>query len=292
MTKHLLTMSKLTIEEIDQILIDAEAYRKGDGWKSKNSLFVANLFFEPSTRTRFSFEVAEKKLGLNVLNLEDSNSSTQKGETLYDTVKTIEAIGSDALVIRHSQDHYFQEIIDHVSIPILNAGDGCGHHPTQTLLDLLTMKQEFGSLSGLTVAIIGDIRHSRVARSNAETLTRLGAQVLLAAPDEWIDDSVLGEYVSIDQAISQSDVVMMLRIQRERHEHGTTQIKYLDFFGLTKERASKMKNSSIIMHPGPFNRGIEIDSDLVEAPQSRIFKQKRNGTFVRMAVLKRALHHL
>lgn len=290
---NLLMMNQLTTEEIYTILEDAEQYRLGNGWKPLNTVFVSNLFFEPSTRTRFSFEVAEKKLGLQVLNFTAEHSSVQKGETLYDTVKTLESIGANAVVIRHQQDHFFEDLIDKVSIPIINAGDGCGHHPTQSLLDLLTIKQEFGHFEGLTVSIHGDIRHSRVARSNAEVLTRLGAKVIFSGPSKWQDPcNSYGEYVGVDNAIQQSDVVMLLRIQHERHDEKAQAEDYLSEYGLTKDREKKMKKHAIIMHPAPVNRGVEIDGDLIECHRSRIFKQMENGVFARMAVLKRALQQI
>ncbi|XZF77285.1 aspartate carbamoyltransferase catalytic subunit [Bacillus sp. AL-1R] len=288
---HLLTMSDLTIEEIQDLLNEAQNFANGEKSSPKRQTFVANLFFENSTRTRFSFEVAQKKLGLDVINLAVESSSIQKGETLYDTVKTLQAIGVEAVVIRHTQDEYFQEIKD-AGMPILNAGDGCGNHPTQCLLDLLTIRQEFGSFEGLKVAIVGDLRHSRVARSNAEALTRLGAEVFFASPNEWKDDkNTYGTYKNLDELVEEVDVMMLLRVQHERHDEETNHImeNYLQKHGLTVERAKKMKSTSIIMHPAPFNRDVEIASELVECKQSRIFKQMENGVFVRMAVLKRAL---
>ncbi|WP_226665809.1 aspartate carbamoyltransferase catalytic subunit [Metabacillus litoralis] len=290
---NLLMMNELTNEEIIEILYDAQQYKLGNGWKPSEMMFVSNLFFEPSTRTRFSFEVAEKKLGLEVLNFSAEHSSVQKGETLYDTVKTLESIGANAVVIRHQEDHFFEDLIGKVSIPIINAGDGCGHHPTQSLLDLLTIQQEFGSFKDLTVSIHGDIKHSRVARSNAEVLTRLGAKVLFSGPKEWQDPlNNNGTYVEVDEAISQSDVVMLLRIQHERHEQKANAQNYLSQYGLTKERAKQMNNQAIIMHPAPVNRDVEIDGDLIECERSRIFKQMENGVFARMAVLKRALQQI
>ncbi|QKE73098.1 aspartate carbamoyltransferase catalytic subunit [Arthrobacter citreus] len=288
---HLLTMSDLTKEEIQDLLNQAQNFANGEISSLKRQTFVANLFFENSTRTRFSFEVAQKKLGLEVINLAVESSSIQKGETLYDTVKTLQAIGVEAVIIRHTEDEYFQEIKD-AGMPILNAGDGCGNHPTQCLLDLLTIKQEFGSFEGLKVAIAGDLRHSRVARSNAEALTRLGAKVYFASPDEWKDDkNTYGAYKNLDELVEEVDVMMLLRVQHERHDGKTNHImeNYLQNHGLTIEREAKMKPNSIIMHPAPFNRDVEIASELVECERSRIFKQMENGVYVRMAVLKRAL---
>ncbi len=290
--KHLLKMNELSISEIEDILREAEQFSRGVQWNIPEQTFVANLFFEPSTRTKFSFEVAEKKLRLDVLNFEAETSSVQKGETLYDTIRTLESIGTKAVIIRHPQDNYFEDLREKVGIPILNAGDGCGNHPTQCLLDLLTIKQEFNRFEDLRVAIIGDIRHSRVARSNAEALSRLGAEVIFSGPNEWHDQTIpYGTYVHIEEAIQTSDVVMLLRIQHERHGKTAEQSAkdYHQQYGLTVEREKSMKSASIIMHPAPFNRDVEIASELVECERSRIFKQMENGVHTRMAVLKRAL---
>ncbi|WNS77106.1 aspartate carbamoyltransferase catalytic subunit [Bacillus sp. DTU_2020_1000418_1_SI_GHA_SEK_038] len=292
--KHLLTTTELTINEINEILEDAQYFLDGGTWSPGKNIFVANLFYENSTRTKCSFEVAERRLGIDTIPFEVSTSSVQKGETLYDTVKTLEAIGANAVIIRHSEDRYFDELEGKTDAAIINAGDGCGHHPTQSLLDLLTIKQEFGRFHGLKVAIIGDIRHSRVARSNADTLVRLGAEVVFSGPEEWFDDEILENGVifeDIDRAVATSDVVMLLRIQHERHEvkGDRTAEEYHQAFGLTVERERKMKPGSIIMHPAPINRDVEIADCLVECERSRIFKQMTNGVFVRMAVLKRAL---
>lgn len=292
--KHLLTTTELTINEINEILEDAQYFLDGGTWSAGKNMFVANLFYENSTRTKCSFEVAERRLGIDTIPFEVSTSSVQKGETLYDTVKTLEAIGANAVIIRHSEDRYFDSLDGKTNAAIINAGDGCGHHPTQSLLDLLTIKQEFGRFHGLKVAIIGDIRHSRVARSNADTLVRLGAEVVFSGPEEWFDNEILENGVSfedIDTAVATSDVVMLLRIQHERHEvkGDRTAEEYHQAYGLTVERERKMKLGSIIMHPAPINRDVEIADCLVECERSRIFKQMTNGVFVRMAVLKRAL---
>lgn len=291
--KHLLTTNALSLEEVRMIIEEAQAFAEGATWQPEQQTFVANLFFEPSTRTKCSFEVAERKLGLNIIPFEVNASSVLKGETLYDTIRTLESIGVDAVVIRHSEDNYFSELEGKLKTSIINAGDGCGHHPTQSLLDLLTIQQEFGHFYGLKVAIIGDIRHSRVARSNADVLHRLGAEVVFSGPEEWFDESLLesGKYEEIDQAIATSDVVMLLRIQHERHEQDGQDGKeaYHKKFGLTVEREKTMKPGSIIMHPAPVNRDVEIADELVECERSRIFKQMENGVFVRMAVLKSAL---
>lgn len=290
---HLLSTSSLSTEEIKAILNQARSFLEGEQWKPAEQQFVANLFFEPSTRTKSSFEVAERKLGLDVIPFDADFSSVLKGETLYDTVRTLESIGVNAVVIRHKTDHYFDELVGRVGIPVINAGDGCGHHPTQSLLDLLTIQQEYGDFKGIKVAIIGDVSHSRVARSNADALTRLGAKVVFSGPQEWFDESFLasGSYEDVDTAIETSDVVMLLRIQHERHDGDDSGISdnYHQQFGLTIEREKRMKPGSIIMHPAPVNRNVEIADELVECSRSRIFTQMRNGVFVRMAVIKRAL---
>ncbi|PXX77870.1 aspartate carbamoyltransferase [Dielma fastidiosa] len=284
----LLTMSSLSEEEIIAILADALKFSKEyRDWQFSKPKLVANLFFEPSTRTHYSFASAELQLGCKTIDFNASTSSVAKGESLYDTVKTFEAIGYDAVVIRHTQDEYFKEL-EGINIPILNAGDGCGNHPTQCLLDLYTMLEEFGTFKGLKVAIIGDINHSRVAASNYDALTRLGAEVRFGGYEVWLPEDK--PTITIDEAVEWADVVMLLRIQHERHaEHmQLSKEEYLAKYGLTKERYGRMKKNAILMHPAPVNRGVEIDSDLVEAEKSRIFKQMENGVLVRKAVLKRA----
>jgi aspartate carbamoyltransferase catalytic subunit len=296
MLNHLLTTNELRVEEVYQILSDARKFANGMKWKPEGQIFTANLFFEPSTRTKSSFEVAERRLGLEVIPFEVLTSSVQKGETLYDTVKTLESIGVNTIVIRHEQDRYFDELIGKVNIPIINGGDGCGHHPTQSLLDLMTIQQEFGGFKGLKIAIIGDISHSRVARSNADILTRLGAEVIYSGPEEWFDNRSLSlsRFKPIDEAISEADVVMLLRVQHERHQQkgNFTANEYHKQYGLTLEREKLMKPGSIIMHPAPVNRNVEIADSLVECGRSRIFKQMENGVYVRMAALKRSLESL
>ena len=296
MLHHLLTTNELKVEEICQLLEDAKRFSEGMLWRPEQQMFAANLFFEASTRTKCSFEVAERRLGLGVIPFEVETSSVQKGETLYDTVKTLESIGVNAIVIRHGQDRYFDDLVGKINIPILNGGDGCGHHPTQSLLDLLTIQQEYGRFDGLKIAIIGDISHSRVARSNADALTRLGADVIFSGPEEWFDYHSLNtaRFKPIDEAIREADVVMLLRVQHERHQKkgSFTASEYHRQFGLTLEREKSMKPNSIIMHPAPVNRNVEIADSLVECKRSRIFKQMENGVYVRMAALKRSIESL
>ncbi|MFC0188965.1 aspartate carbamoyltransferase catalytic subunit [Fictibacillus aquaticus] len=292
--KHLLTIQELPIEEIDKILQEAQRLSLENEYDHSSGELVANLFFEPSTRTRFSFEAAERNLGMNVLNVDAASSSMTKGETLYDTMRTLEEIGVKAAVIRHHEDYYFESLVGKISIPIINAGDGCGNHPTQSLLDLLTIQQEFIVTQGLNVVIAGDIRHSRVAASNAEMLQKMGANVYFSGPVEWIPEKHKNQYISMNDACRTADVMMMLRIQHERHCAGMEMDSndYHKRYGLTIERESMMKPHSIIMHPAPVNRGVELADELVECSRSRIFKQIRNGVFVRMAVLNWSLGKL
>ena len=281
----MLNVSSLSNEEILNILSQALEIANGKEFKTKESIFVSNLFFENSTRTKISFEVAERKLGLNVIPFDISQSSVNKGESLYDTIKTLQSIGINLAVIRHPQNEYYNELKD-IDISIINGGDGTGEHPSQTILDLMTIQQEFGSFENLKVAIVGDIKHSRVANSTSQALKKLGTEVYFSGPREWCNKNDLsqqGNFKELDQIISEIDVLMLLRIQHERHDNQKLfSVKnYLQQYGLTKER--------IIMHPAPINRGVEIDNDLVECPRSRIFKQMENGVFSRMAILKNTL---
>jgi aspartate carbamoyltransferase catalytic subunit len=286
--RHFISLNEWNEEEIIHLLQTAEHYRK-EQLTLKKQLFAANLFFEPSTRTKMSFSVAERRLGMDVLDFNVEHSSTQKGESLYDTAKTFEAIGANLLVIRHRDDNWIEEIGNHFSLPIINAGAGKKEHPTQCLLDLLTIYQEFQQFKGLNIVIAGDILHSRVAKSNAYTLQKLGANVYLTAANGWQDEALDFPYISIDQAVQISDVLMLLRIQHERHETAYIQESYLQQFGLTKRRERAMKPHAIILHPAPVNRNVEIDSDLVECRRSRIFKQMNNGVYVRMAIIVKLL---
>ena len=288
----MLAISHFSPKKIEQILDQALEMTNGKKYTAQDEIFVSNLFFEDSTRTKISFEMAERKLGLSVIPFDTSQSSVNKGESLYDTVKTLESIGLNLLVIRHGQNQYYDEL-KNIKIPIINAGDGTGNHPSQTMLDLMTIKQEFGSFKDLKIAIAGDVKHSRVANSACDILRKLGAKVYFSGPREWFDEGSLmnGTYREIDGLIPEIDVLMLLRIQHERHLQKTkySPEEYLRKYGLTKEREKKMKPSAIIMHPAPVNRNVEIDSDLVECSRSRIFKQMENGVFARMAILKNIL---
>lgn len=291
--KHLVSMEILTNDEVLGLIQNALAFKTN---QSKFSLdrqyFVSNLFFESSTRTHKSFDVAEKKLGFDVIEFDAKTSSVNKGETLYDTVLTMSAIGVDICVIRHSEVDYYKELIDSEGIKcaIVNGGDGSGQHPSQSLLDLVTIYEEFGHFDGLKIAISGDLTHSRVAKSNMEILKRLGAMIYFTGPKEWYSEEFdqYGEYVNLDQVIEELDVLMLLRVQHERHDGTQTFSKeeYHNQFGLTEERYNKLAEHAIVMHPAPVNRDVEIADSLVEADKSRIVKQMENGVFTRMAILE------
>ena len=287
--KHLTRLTDLTVEQIMNLIKTADEYSNGGEVPQLKGKVIANLFFEPSTRTQYSFAMAEHKVGLHTLDFTAETSSIQKGETLYDTVKTFEAIGVDGVVIRHSRNNYFEELIPHLNIPIFNGGDGSGNHPTQSLLDLLTIYQEFGKFEGLKIAIVGDIAHSRVAHTNIEVMNRLGMEVHVVAPEQF--QEVGYDWETLDEIIKDMDIIMLLRVQHERHDGGMslTKEEYHQQYGLTIEREQQMKEGSIIMHPAPFNRGVEIADEVVECERSRIFKQMENGVYVRMAVLTNSL---
>ena len=290
--RSLLDIGQLSRQDILDILSDAHDFSASKrDWQLPHPGLVANLFFEPSTRTHYSFAAAELGLGLKVEDYTPLTGSTQKGESFRDTCLTFQALGYDLLVIRSPQERYYDEIAD-LRIPVINAGDGAGSHPTQCLLDLMTIQEEFATFEGLKVAIIGDIAHSRVANSDYQALTSLGARVVCAGPEEFAREGF--PFTSVDEAIEGADVVMTLRIQFERLKEGMsiTREEYHQRYGLTAARAQSLKPGCIIMHPAPINRGLEIDSELVECPRSRIFKQMENGTYVRKAVIKRAFNLL
>jgi len=286
--KSLLNLSDLEIGEILSILDEAERFKAGAKCALAQGKLVANLFFEPSTRTQYSFVTAEMRLGCQTLNFNPEGSSMKKGETFYDTVKTFESMGISAIVIRHKENEYYKQL-EKLNVPILNAGDGTGNHPTQSLLDLMTIRQEFGHFEGLKIAIIGDIQHSRVAHTNFEVCKRFGMEVYTSGPKEYSEDTV--PHISMDKAVKEMDVIMLLRVQHERleTEMKMTEVEYNSLYGMNMERLGNMKKDAIIMHPAPFNRGYELTDDIVECSQSRIFKQMENGVYVRMAVVKRAL---
>jgi len=294
--KDLLGLEELTREEIEFIISTAESFKEVQTREIKKvpalrGKTVVNLFYEPSTRTRVSFEVAAKRLSADVINIATETSSVKKGETLIDTGLNIQALKADVIVVRHNYSGAAVMLAKHLDISIVNAGDGWHEHPTQALLDILTLKEKLGRISGLNVSIVGDIAHSRVARSNIWGLTKLGANVTVCAPAMLVPPAIekLGVRVAknIDDALRQADAVNVLRMQFERDDENAfpKQLDYFKNFGITKERLLKAKKNIVVMHPGPLNRGIEMSSDVADGPNSVILEQVTNGIAVRMAVL-------
>jgi aspartate carbamoyltransferase catalytic subunit len=287
----ILSIDSLSDAEIADILDRAELYFSGNrGRRSSerlNGRIIFNLFYENSTRTAMSFATAAHRLGASAIALSVEHSSVKKGETLEDTARTLNAMRPDALVIRHRENGAPAAVALIMDAPVLNAGDGTNEHPTQALLDAATIRQRRGQIEGLKIAICGDIRHSRVARSNAKLLPRLGAEVRLAGPPALMPDGI--PQLSVDQAIAGADVVMMLRVQRERLEEdlGDTPGEYLSRYGLTAERLATASPNAVVMHPGPMNRGIEIEDRVADDPErSLITLQVEMGVAVRMACLE------
>lgn len=294
--KDLLGLEELSKEEIELILSTAESFKevlsrdikKVPALRGKT---VVNLFYEPSTRTRVSFEVAAKRLSADVINIATESSSVKKGETLIDTGRNIEALKADIIVIRHDASGAAAMLARHLNISVVNAGDGWHEHPTQALLDIFTLKEKLGSVDGLNVSIVGDIAHSRVARSNAWGLTKLGAQVTVCAPKLLIPVGIseIGVRVTndIDDALKDADCINVLRMQFERDSTGAfpDQLAYFKEYGITEERLRKAKKNIVVMHPGPINRGIEMSSEVADGANSVILEQVTNGIAVRMAVL-------
>ncbi len=294
--KDLLGLQELSQEEIELILDTASSFKEISTREIKKvpalrGKTVVNLFYEPSTRTRVSFEVAAKRLSADVINIATETSSVKKGETLIDTGTNIQALKADIIVVRHNCSGAPAMLARHVDISVVNAGDGWHEHPTQALLDIFTLKEKLGKIAGLNVAIVGDIAHSRVARSNIWGLTKLGAKVTVCAPPLLIPAAIERKGVSvshnIDEALKNADCVNVLRMQFERDEGNVfpNELEYFKQFGITTERLKKAKNDIIVMHPGPLNRGIEMESAVADGENSVILEQVTNGIAVRMAVL-------
>ena len=296
MKKDLLSIDDLTSDEIHLILDTSEAMREIGQRPIKKvptlrGKTVVNLFYEPSTRTRTSFEIAEKRLSADTLNIAVASSSVLKGETLIDTALNIEAMQPDMIVMRHASSGAGHLLSRVCKSRIINAGDGMHEHPTQALLDAFTIREHKKRIEGLKVTIVGDLLHSRVLRSNVLLLTKLGAEVWVSGPPTLVPSGIerFGVRVSanIDEAVADADVIMMLRIQQERMTGAfiPSLREYFNTFGMTKARVAKAKPDVIIMHPGPMNRGVEIASDVADGPYSVILEQVANGVAVRMAVL-------
>ena len=297
--KSFVSVENLTVAEVGALIERAEYFKNGGARPHLTQpVYVTNMFFENSSRTHTSFEMAERKLGLTVIPFDAAHSSTQKGETLYDTSLIMAALGIDLEVIRHSENEYYKKLIhpnknQHLNIGVINAGDGSGQHPSQCLLDMMTIHEHFGHFKDLKVAIVGDITNSRVAKSNMELLTRLGAKVYFSGPEYWYDKQYdkYGEYLPIDELVDQMDVMMLLRVQHERHAGDPNEAKfdakqYHDKYGINQKRYNAMKDDAIIMHPGPINHDVELSGNLVEAPKCRFVRQMENGVFMRMAMIE------
>ncbi len=294
--KDILDIESLSVAEIELILDTAAQMREISSRPIKKvptlrGKTVVHFFYEPSTRTKTSFDVAAKRLSADSLSLSKSTSSLVKGETLIDTAKNLDAMAPDVIVIRHSSAGAPHLIARHVRCGVINAGDGRHAHPSQALLDMLTVRQHKGRLAGLRIAIIGDITHSRVARSNCEGFTKMGASVVLAGPPTMIPRGIESYGVDVtgdvDAAIDGADVIMLLRIQTERQQAGLfpTQREYARVYGLNRRRLERAKPDVLIMHPGPINRGVELAPDVADGPFSVILDQVANGVAVRMALL-------
>ncbi len=295
-SKDLLGLRDITAEEIEYILNTAKTMKYILSSNNKKTAHlqgksIITLFYENSTRTRLSFELASKYMGANAANISASSSSVQKGETLIDTGKTIDSMGSDVIIIRHPMSGAPHLLAQNVKSSIINAGDGMNEHPTQALLDMFTMVEKKGSLKGLKVAIIGDILHSRVARSNIWGLTKMGAEVNVSGPATLIPPGIeklgVNVFSTVQEAILDADVVMSLRIQLERQKKGLFPSirEYSRFFGLDDKRLRLAKEDAIVMHPGPVNRGVELSSAVMDGDQSTIDEQVTNGVAIRMALL-------
>ena len=291
----LLSIDSLSDADIGAILDSADAFleqnRSGQSSDRLHGRLVFNLFYENSTRTLMSFATATHRLGADAITLPVEQSSVKKGETLEDTARTLDAMRPDALVIRHRDNGSAARVAEIMACPVINAGDGTNEHPTQALLDAAAIRAHFGRIEELTIAICGDIRHSRVAHSNALLLPRLGATVRLAGPPMLMPDDLLAQH-SVDDAIAGADVVMMLRVQRERldEELGDAPGEYLQRYGLTAERLAQAAPDAVVMHPGPINRGVEIEGSLADDERrSLIALQVEYGVAVRMACLERLL---
>jgi aspartate carbamoyltransferase catalytic subunit len=294
--KDLLTIAELSVDEIELILTTAESLKEVGGRDIKKvpalrGKTVVNLFFEPSTRTRTSFELAAKRMSADVINFSPSTSSMVKGETLIDTARNIESMQADIIILRHSSPGAAEHLARFVQSSVINAGDGWHEHPTQALLDVFTIKEKKKRIEGLAIVIVGDVAHSRVARSNIAALTKLGAEVRVVAPPTMLPLNVeqLGVKVfyRFDDALIEADVIMMLRLQRERLGRSLlpSTREYANLFCLTVERLKLAKPDAIIMHPGPLNRGVEISPAVADSPAAVILDQVSNGVSVRMAMM-------
>ncbi len=294
--KHIFGIEQLSVEDIVHILATARSFREISNRPIKKvptlrGKTIVNLFFEPSTRTRLSFEIAAKRMSADTFNISASTSSATKGETLVDTARNIQAMSPDVIIVRHSSSGAPQLLARHIDASVINAGDGAHEHPSQALLDMMTVMEHKGKIAGLKLAIIGDIAHSRVAVSDIIGFTRMGAQVCLAGPQTFMPQHIdrLGASVcgSVQEAVGDADVVMTLRIQLERQNDSLIPSlrEYSRFYGVNRQLMELAKKDAIVMHPGPINRGVELNPDVADGQRSVILEQVTNGVAVRMALL-------
>lgn len=290
---HFLSVSTLSNETILSLIHRALDYKNGATYHFLEPKFIANMFVEESTRTRYSFEMAQLHLGLKVLEYDTNSSSVSKGESLYDAALTFSALGVDALVIRSYDEHFYDQLLSssNMTCSLINAGDGAGQHPSQSMMDLMTIYEHFGRFEGLKIGIVGDIVNSSVANSNSQALTRLGAQVYFSGPTDWLCGKCikLGDVISLDDMVDTVDVLMCLRARPKERGLTLTVQQYFEQFGVTVERAKRMKENAIIMHTGPVNRNVDIADELVEDQKSKIIVQTKNSVFMNMAILEAIL---
>jgi len=287
--QHLLRTDDFTVEEINEILADAKLFSDGRFDRILKDKIIITLFFENSTRTRSSFEIAAKRLGAEMVHLDVSKSSTKKGETLVDTAMNLDAIGPHAIIVRHENAGVPKILSDHTKACIINAGDGAHAHPTQALLDLYTLKEHFGELKGKKIAIVGDIKNSRVANSNIELLTRFGLEVILVAPTQFLPKTTLRTTHFLAEIIDEVDAIMSLRTQTERHssQNYASLKDYASDFCITSELLGE--RDIILLHPGPVHRNIDIDDTLLADKRCKVLEQVSNGVNIRMAILKKLI---
>ncbi|QIR75172.1 aspartate carbamoyltransferase catalytic subunit [Sulfurospirillum diekertiae] len=288
---HLINTRDFSLEEIEKLLERATEFLDEKPREILKNKTVITIFFENSTRTRSSFEIAAKRLGAMVVSLDVSRSSSSKGETLFDTAANLDAMGPDAIVVRHKSSGVPHILANYVNCPIVNGGDGAHAHPTQALLDLFTMKRHFGDVRGKKVAIVGDIKNSRVANSNIELLARVGVEVILVGPPHFLPQTDLRVYHTIEEVIDEVDVIMSLRAQTERHANQI--YASLKDYGADFCITSKLMGDRdiIILHPGPVHRNVDVDDFMMKDPRSKILEQVKNGVAVRMAVLEKLIEH-
>ncbi|SFV59482.1 Aspartate carbamoyltransferase [hydrothermal vent metagenome] len=289
-SNHLIRTDDFTKEEIISLLEDAKSFSDGHFERILQDKLIITLFFENSTRTRSSFEIAAKRLGAEVVHLDVAKSSTKKGETLVDTAMNLDAMGPDAIIVRHKDAGVPKILSAHTKASIVNAGDGAHAHPSQALLDLFTLREHFGDVSGKKIAIVGDIKNSRVANSNIELLTRFGMEVILVAPPQFLPKSSLKSTHYIEEIIDEVDAIMSLRTQTERHSSQSyASLKdYASDFCITKELVGD--RDIILLHPGPVHRNIDISDEMLDDPRCKVLEQVKNGVNVRMAILKKLIH--